>query len=297
MRCQVNEGRLTRVEKVVSDLKEELLRTQQHGMKDNIVFQNLPEVENENVRKTLAVFMDQSLKINHDQINNILIDKAHRMGQKGKYPRSIVAKINDDGRNIIFKHTRNLKGQKASVYTQLPRELAERRKQLVPIFKEARINKKNPKWLGDKLVVGDRTHAVKPDKMLDMNVDTTARACEMGVVRGPPFAKDGSSFQGAKVDVTSPDDITPALHALYANHTTAKATHNIFSYRIKSANGIREYYEDDGEYGAGRRLMELMRQNDITNTLLCVTRWYGDKHMGPVRFKLILDCANEVLQM
>ena len=132
MRCQINEGRLTRVEKVVSNLKEELLRVQQRGMKENIVFQNLPEVDHENVRTTLMEYMTKSLKISPEQIRNIEIERAHRMGQKSQYPRLIVAKINDEGRNVIFRHTKNLKGGTTSVYTQLPRELTERRKQLVP---------------------------------------------------------------------------------------------------------------------------------------------------------------------
>ena len=67
------------------------------------------------------------LKISDELLPKICIARAHRMGIKGKFPRSIVAKINDEGRNIILRHTQNLKGKNTSVYTQLPRELAERK--------------------------------------------------------------------------------------------------------------------------------------------------------------------------
>ena len=51
----------------------------------------------------------------------------------------------------------------------------------------------------------------------------------------------------------STDDGIPALHAIYANHRVARATHNIYAYRIQMADRLVEHFEDDGEYGAGRR--------------------------------------------
>ena len=209
-RCQVSEGRLTRLEKVVSGVKEDLLRTQQQAMKENLVFQNLPEQQqDENVMRTLSDYMKTSLKISQPDMTRIHVIRAHRMGTKGKYPRSIVAKINDEGRHVIFKHTRNLKGQRTSVFTQLPMELAERRKQLVPIFKEAREKKIPAKWLGDKLKIRDQIVEVKAPKVSDINADTTDRACQIKVARTPPRTMDGSSFQGSSVDITHPDDVIP----------------------------------------------------------------------------------------
>ena len=59
----INEGRLTRVEKVVGDLKEELLKVQQHSMKENLIFQNIPEKQQENVNTILREYMSMELKI------------------------------------------------------------------------------------------------------------------------------------------------------------------------------------------------------------------------------------------
>ena len=127
MKSVINEGRLTRLEKVVVDLKEDLLRTQQHSMSNNLIFQNLPEKATENIHHMLQEYMRSQLNIPEDLLRRIQIARAHRMGHKGKYPRLVVANINEEGRNIIFRHTRNLKGKNSSVYTQMPRELAERK--------------------------------------------------------------------------------------------------------------------------------------------------------------------------
>ena len=61
--------------------------------------------------------------------------------------------------------------------------------------------------------------------------------------------------------------------------------------------GIIEHYEDDGEWGAGRMLLKLLRENNVTNSLVCVTRWYGGKHLGRTRFDLIKEAACQVLSI
>jgi hypothetical protein len=295
MRSQVTEGRLTRVEKMVADLKEDLLRTQQRSMMDNLIFQNLPEVAQENVHNTLMEYMAGKLKISADDISRIHLIKVHRIGEKGRYPRLIVAKINSEGHRIILRHTKNLKGHDSSVYTQLPRELSERRKRLVPAFKDARSKKIATRWNGDKLFVGDKKLEVVPDKVTDINIDTTKQACELKVVRAPPSSLEGSSFQGSKVKVDHPNDVIPAIHAIFTDHRVARATHNIYAYRIKLGERLVEHYEDDGEYGAGRRLLELLRKEDVMNNLICITRWYGGKHLGPARFDMLVDNAKKII--
>ena len=88
-----------------------------------------------------------------------------------------------------------------------------------------------------------------------------------------------------------------ALHAVYRDTRVARATHNIYAYRIMSGGGVFEHYEDDGEYGAGGRLLDLLLDNDICDQMICVTRWYGGTHLGPGRFNHILDAGRRVLEL
>lgn len=44
----ITEGRLTRLEKVVHDLREQSLQDTTRSMRDNLVFTNIPEITNEN---------------------------------------------------------------------------------------------------------------------------------------------------------------------------------------------------------------------------------------------------------
>ena len=294
-RNAINEGRITRLEKKAHDTHEELLRIQQRSMRDNLIFQNIPETPQEVIQKTLLDFMSQELKISPTLINKVQIVRSHRMGEKGRHSRPIVAQLNEDGKSIILSHTKHLKGKNISVFVQMPRELSERKKQLIPRFRDAKSKNISTKWLGDKLQIGNSILQVKKDTVNDINLDTTHRATEIKVGRSPPIVHEGNSFQGSAIRIKSPDDIIPGLHAIYADSRVARATHNIYAYRLVTQESTVEHFEDDGEFGAGRRIMELLRQNNVENTLVCVTRWYGGKHLGPVRFDKIIQCAKTLL--
>ena len=308
-RCLVLEGRLTRAEKEVGDLKEEMLLQQARSMKDNLKFFNIPEEEDEECEETLRNFLKVEMKVNAVNMNKIHFDRVHRIGAPQRQMtedglqrhRPIVAKFNPYvGKSIVLQHITKLDKKKGfGVNDQLPREMDERKKQLLPLYKQAKDNKKNPKWSMDKVVVGGEVRQVAKDKVRDINVDTTDQAINLQerTRHSPPQNVDGSSFQGHAVDITNQDDIIPALHALYSDSRVARASHNIYAYRLKSGNGFIEHYEDDREWGAGRMLLELLKKNGRENELVCVTRWYGGKRLGRKRFDHISSAAKHALQI
>ena len=77
---------------------------------------------------------------------------------------------------------------------------------------------------------------------------------------------------------------------------SARASHNMYVYRIQSGYSIIEHYEDDGEHSGGRTILDIVQRKEIINQVVCVTRWYGDKYLGPSRFDHIEEAANSVLQ-
>ena len=154
--CRVLEGRITRAEKEISDLNEEILQLTARSMRDNLVFYNVPEPVNENCAATLWNFLTDEMKISQQHMNRILLDRVHRMGKKGgSFPRPLVAKFNSsESKEVIMAHTKNLdRNKKFGINDQLPRELEERKKRLLPQFKEAKSKQLEPKWSVDKLVV------------------------------------------------------------------------------------------------------------------------------------------------
>jgi uncharacterized YigZ family protein len=60
------------------------------------------------------------------------------------------------------------------------------------------------------------------------------------------------------------------------------ANHIAFAYRIKTSNGIDDYFNDAGEPTgtAGRPLLNILQNQNLINTCLAVVRYYGGVNLG-----------------
>lgn len=90
------------------------------------------------------------------------------------------------------------------------------------------------------------------------------------------------------------------LAKLKLNSKIARATHNIYAYRVLKtfADGRVVEYKDcdcDGETGAGPKLLRLLHLMRETGIIVIVTRWYGGIHLGPDRFRHITNAARDVI--
>lgn len=120
------------------------------------------------------------------------------------------------------------------------------------------------------------------------------------VCSGPVRKFKKCRFQAHVADVVVEDDVKGTLAAIVASDKkVAKATHSaIAAWRLDPASSSLEPlagYDDCGESGAGKRLLQLLQARGDTNTLVAVTRWYGGKPLGGARFRQITNAANELL--
>lgn len=107
-----------------------------------------------------------------------------------------------------------------------------------------------------------------------------------------------STFVAHAITVKSATQRAALMRALMAekpNLTTAD--HNAWAVRTRVGNSplVQEASHDDGESGCGKFLLELMRESDIANTLVVLTRWYGGIMLGPDRWRLMRECSNEAM--
>jgi putative IMPACT (imprinted ancient) family translation regulator len=54
-------------------------------------------------------------------------------------------------------------------------------------------------------------------------------------------------------------------------------------------------WQDDKEYGAGRRLKNLLQSDSHENIIVFVNRFYGGKHLGAQRYLLYANAAKAAL--
>jgi uncharacterized protein (UPF0248 family) len=106
-----------------------------------------------------------------------------------------------------------------------------------------------------------------------------------------------SKFIAHLAEVHSLEDVKLAVEELkLSSKKIAEATHNTFAYRIERSDGsVDEGRDDDGEGGAGDKMLYVLQNLKAINCVVIVTRWFGGIELGPDRFKHISNQTKEVL--
>ena len=298
-RLQITEGLLVQARKKMTQQEEKIIDLQARSMRDNMIFRGIDESENESWQDTetnLRNFLKNELKL--PNADNIAIDRAHRMGSKlPDKPRNIVAKFaNSAAKGQIFANVKNLREKKQfSIQEQFPPEINERRKQLWSTYKAAKAIPGNTvKWSMDKLIVNGQVKTAK-DEQHELSPPTTCKDVE--ITHAPSQLLDGSTYAGHAAKLSHNVSVPDVIANLLRDRVIANADHNIYAYRFGRSQNIKEGCNDDGEHGAGARLLKMLRDTSADNVIVITTRWFGGKHSGPKRFQIIEDCATKALDM
>jgi putative IMPACT (imprinted ancient) family translation regulator len=92
------------------------------------------------------------------------------------------------------------------------------------------------------------------------------------------------------------EDIKLFLGRLKKNKRIAKATHNTWAARIAKDGAIFETKSDDGETGAGMVILRVMQKEEVSNCVICVTRWFGGVKLMGDRFKHVQDATKLAIE-
>lgn len=88
-----------------------------------------------------------------------------------------------------------------------------------------------------------------------------------------------SRFIGRSFKCTTPEEALAAVKRV--RETWRDATHHCWAYRI-GTTGEQARYDNSGEPQgtAGPPILDVLKHNDLTNTLVVVTRYYGGTKLG-----------------
>nr|XP_011422110.2 protein IMPACT homolog [Crassostrea gigas] len=111
-----------------------------------------------------------------------------------------------------------------------------------------------------------------------------------------PIQKNGSEFYSTGTKVGSVNQAQNFYKKVCINPYVASVDSRILIYRFMEQKKLIENYHDDGEHGAGRRLLKYTRENQIMEVAIVVTRWMGE-HIGPQRFIIMEGLVNEVANL
>ena len=135
----------------------------------------------------------------------------------------------------------------------------------------------------------------------------TAEACPAGpaepharefkLFHGEPLTDRKSVFQAHLAVISEAGDVDAVLAMLgERNKKVVTATHNMLAYRVRGRNGVLQDADDDGEKGAGKVVLQVLRGLKVVNVVVVVSRWFGGIKLGPVRFRHIARVVGDVVE-
>jgi len=116
------------------------------------------------------------------------------------------------------------------------------------------------------------------------------------IFHGSTLTDRRSTFQPHLAVVAHKAQVEIVLRKLLENKKIQNASHNVVAYRIEHESGFYTGCDDDGEGGAGSRMLHLFQITDVRNVMVVVSRWYGGILLGPDRFKHINNCTRAILE-
>jgi hypothetical protein len=113
------------------------------------------------------------------------------------------------------------------------------------------------------------------------------------ITKGKRTKYKHTSFQAISAAVTETAHLELVLESLSKDAMFLEARSKILAFRTKDEEG----YDDDGEIGAGEKLLYLLERMGIENIVIIVCVWddYEPGRLGLDLFRIVLEKAKELL--
>ena len=282
----VIKGLLQVQDKQISGNKEKIVDLTACSMANNVVISGLLETEKEECKQLVLEFLREQMKMEVED-SEVLV--AHRLGCKaaaGSKPRQMVVRCVHSLRECIFNSTKNLKDVKNAkgdyyyVDKQLPEPLFTQRRERNLKIKEVRDhNKQETDTTKHKTVVIHNNtlfinkipqkQYVSPPTVADIfNVtkEDSNKMEKMKFQESVVHTKKGSTFRGFAIPVKGCNEVRLAYKKLKILYP--ESDHMVMAYSVKTYTG----HQDNGEYGASRRLLDILTTGKRKNVAIFIAR-------------------------
>ena len=149
--------------KELDDLKEHFTNLDTYTRRDNLIFLNIQEEEDEDCNKKITTILSENL-----EVDNIRLTRVHRLGEyKPGFTRAIIARFHFfPDRMKVWQNRNKLKGTKIILKEDYPEVIQKARKTLQPFFNHAKMSGKKVKMVKDSLVIEGKLYKTSTIKTL-----------------------------------------------------------------------------------------------------------------------------------
>ena len=289
----------------ITTLKTQIQQCETKIQRGTMTIDGLKKEEDEDLRCKITDFLKDKMKIG----KRIELRTTYRLN-KFKVAFQLVDP-NDIG--VIFKHAKNLKGQQNEdkkyfrINELLPDHQQEEKTRVRDIKKEnSRMpftyqatlsTQKGKLYIGENEERTQWTEEVKPNpakSYLLMHKIEEDMLDQLQLITGPTKEHEGSKFLSYAAVVGSVSNVQLIYKKLKSEHQMA--THVMGAYRIFGKEHYRlQSFCDDGEYGAGRRMLNILKEQGLYNIAIFIVRYKDGGNIGKARFEITSELSKLVL--
>lgn len=277
------------------------------SMEDNLVFTGiLDDIPKRNPRRQLHRFLRDVMNL--QDVHDDDIFSVYRMGQSiPQRNRPIVAHCSPEFRRYIMNHAPILKdklneqGMKFYINPQLPEAISELRRENRQIIKDQKEKEHNippaskSKFVvrNDKLFINGQLKRKKivPPAVQQLFPNEKEQkiisAQKLRFFHTPP--ESGSKFKVGIQKADSFDKVNAAYTQLFQKYPSADHI------AVACLIGGQGEYHDNGEFGAGFRMLKSIKQSGADNVAVFMIRYFGGVNLGPRRFTIMTDLVSAAL--
>lgn len=293
---------IIKMDRKMGHLEHEVTDLRSRSMRDNILIHNFAYTPGENLSESIPQLIHEVLGVH---VSFVRIHRNSVKGMMNSRPVSITAKLVDRSKkDEILQAQKAKKLQRVKlpffITSQDPPVVLEERKRLYAISDSLREQKIKSKVERGRLILPngeyyrDPVPKIETADALQITPDAID-ALQLPTHSTQPTKLKGSEILATGVKVSSVEEVQDLYRKVCVDPYSAAADHRILVYRfVDSAGKTHESFWDDGEHGAGRRLLQYMKTNQINNVGVVITRWSGPRHLGPDRWRIMEEHLCEV---
>ena len=285
-------------------MRQRMDRLEADKKKYNILIFGIEEKESEDLTKLIQDFFLLKMEIS----DTITLSNVFRRGTGKARPIVVqLAKLADKGK--IYKHAKNLKGKTNSnersyqVRDNLPenaREEDKKHRDIMNRFKNNTAIKIKRSLKQRQLLINNSVYKNKAKlpsdmQMLSMTKEERNEVQQCSLFSADKYLERDSTFLTYAANVATHQQIRAIQCHLRLKHP--ECTCIVTAFKIGGEHPDCADYDDNGEYGAGTRLFQLINQHKLENAAVFVVRYHSGANLGPRHFEIYKEQAEVVINL
>ena len=136
----------------------------------------------------------------------------------------------------------------------------------------------------------------EPEDILDLNDSELKDILDTEIQSGPKIQQNNSEFKSYSICASNQEMVQKAYTKLRWVHAAARHIVCAFNLPQEDSTFNKSGFCDDGEHGAGRRMLQILKENSIGDRAVFVVQYYGHIKMGTDRFECYEQAVKGVIQ-